>query len=339
MGGPTLRAISVGDVTRPKDVTGGNRVSRYVNVAMLQIASTSTEPDFQARKLEHWGKMAYYLDAMCTLNPNIDVVVAPEIYIDGMDPLHFHELAETIPGPMTDLFCAKAAQLGIWLVPGSMLEKMPGEDGFYNTAPLISPKGEIVMKYRKIFIPRPMEPSKPGREFPVYEAEGIGKIALMICADAHVPEVSRNLALNGAELILKPALQPHWIGNVRNLVPVVQTRAIENQCFVVSVNHPAPLAMGHSCICDPEGRIVEELGETDSYVVATLNLDDVTTARRKGFVGCFPLLQMVKQFKQEGVPLDKCYLGDLCVAPLFKELEGNVPTTPEEFLEQGHQTL
>ncbi len=62
------------------------------------------------------------------------------------------------------------------------------------------------MKYRKIFIPRPMEPSKPGREFPVYEAEGIGKIALMICADAHVPEVSHNLALNGAELVLKPGI-------------------------------------------------------------------------------------------------------------------------------------
>ena len=296
-------------------------MSRYVNVAMLQIASTSTEPDLRARKLEHWSKMCYYLDTMCALDPHIDLVVAPEIYIDGMDPLRFEELAETIPGPMTDLFCAKAAELGIWLVPGSMLEKVPGEGGFYNTALLISPRGDIALKYHKVFIPRPMEPSKPGKEFPVYEAEGIGKVALMICADAHIPEVARNLALSGAELILKPALQPHWIGNVRNLVPVVQTRAIENQCFIVSVNHPAPLGMGHSCICDPEGRIVEELGETDSYIVATLNLDDVTTTRQNGFAGCFPLLKLAKQFREEGVPLDACYLADLRQAPVFKDLE------------------
>lgn len=314
-------------------------MSRYLNVAMLQIASTSVNPDLEARKREHWGKMAFYLDTMCHLNPHINLVVAPEIYIDGMDPLHFDELAETIPGPMTDLFCAKAQELGIWLVPGSMLEKVPGEEGFYNATMLISPKGEIVMKYRKIFIPRPMEPSKPGREFPVYRIEGIGTVGLMICADAHVPEVARNLALNGAELLLKPALQPHWIGNVRNLVPVVQTRAIENQCFVVSVNHPAPLAMGHSCICDPEGRILEELGETDSYVVATLNMDDVKLAREQGFAGCFPLLKMVRTFRQEGVPLDQCYMGDLCEAPVFKELEGNAPLTPEELLREGHQML
>jgi predicted amidohydrolase len=314
-------------------------VSRYVNIAMLQIASTSMNPDLEARKREHWGKMAWYVDTMFHINPNIDVVVAPELYIDGLDPMNLAALGETIPGPLTDLFCAKAAEYGFWFVPGSMIEVVPGEEGFYNTTMLISPQGEIVLKHRKMFIPRPMEPSKPGREFAVYEAPGIGRVGLMICADAHVPEVARNLTMLGAELILKPALQPAWIGNVRNLVPIVQTRAIENQCFVVSVNHPAPVAMGHSCICDPDGRILDELEESDSFIMTTINMEDVRHMREQGFLGCFPFLKMLKTFTAQGVPFDACYTGDICKAPLFRELQGDAPMTPEEFLQQGHQAL
>jgi formamidase len=173
----------------------------------------------------------------------------------------------------------------------------------------------------------------------VYEADGIGKVGIMICADGHVPEVARNLAMNGAEIILKPALQPHWIGNVRNYVPVNQTRAIENQCFVVAVNHPAPIGMGHSCLCDPEGRLLEELGETDSFIVAQINMEDVRQAREQGFAGCFPLLKMVKTYHAQGIPFAGCYTGDICEAPIFKELDGDAPMTPDEFRRYGHQQL
>ncbi len=63
-----------------------------------------------------------------------------------------------------------------------------------------------------------------------------------------------------------------------------------------------------------------------------MNLDDVTTARRKGFVGCFPLLQIDEAVKAGRRARGPNRLGEeKCVAPLFKELEGNVPTTPEEF--------
>ena len=57
--------------------------------------------------------------------------------------------AEPIPGPLTERLCSLARQTGQWLVPGSMYEKEG--DSLYNTAIVISPQGEIVAKYRKMF--------------------------------------------------------------------------------------------------------------------------------------------------------------------------------------------
>jgi predicted amidohydrolase len=109
-------------------------------------------------------------------------------------------LAEPIPGPTSDSFCEKARRLGAWICPGSIIAKEAETDRILNTALLISPTGEIVLKYRKTFI-----------------------------------------------------------GGLRHRVPVSQVRAMENQCYLVSVNQAAPEGMGHSTVCDPEGRILEEL--------------------------------------------------------------------------------
>jgi formamidase len=153
-----------------------------------------------------------------------------------------------------------------------------GTDRLLNTALLISPFGEIVLKYRKTFIPYPFEASERGGEFPVYEIPGVGKFGIMICADAAIPEVARNLAFNGAEVILNPICQGIFIGGLRHRIPVSQVRAMENQCYMVSVNQAAPEGMGHSTVCDPEGRILEELETPESFAVVSLKLDDVRRA-------------------------------------------------------------
>ncbi|GED31124.1 MULTISPECIES: carbon-nitrogen hydrolase family protein [Brevibacillus] len=302
----------------------------YLNLALVQIASPSTNPDLEARKRENYEKLAYYVDTIAGMNPAVDLIAFPELYLNGLDPVNWLQMAETIPGPLTDLLCEKAKQHKKWLAPGSLQERAENSDEAYNTAILISPEGEIVMKYRKVFIPYPLEQSKPGSDFPVYEIPNIGKVGFMICADGHYPEAARNLALKGAEVIIKPTLQGDWIGGTRNNLPIAITRAIENQCFVVSINHPNPIGMGHSVAVDPEGRIIEELGDSESFTIVYLNLDEVRRVRENGSLGMFGFLKMLKGFKESGIEVDECYAADLTKAAVYQTLQKPYPKTPAD---------
>jgi len=312
-------------------------MAKYLNVGIVQVASSSMHPDLDARKRENWEKLSLWFDQVCMMSPTVDLLIAPELYVDGIDPYNWNELAEPIPGPLTDLMCEKARQLGKWISPGSMLEKPEEGETPYNSALLISPEGEIVLKYRKTYIPYPLEPSRPGSEFPVFEIPGVAKVGFMICSDGHAPEVARNLMFNGAEVILKPTLQPLWIGNVRNLTPFTEVRAAENQCYVVCVNHAGPVGMGHSAVADPEGRIVEELGEGEAWMLACLNLDEVRRCREVGSLGCFPFLRMVRDFQAMGVPLDGCYQRGIADAPVYESLPQKMWMSPDQVERFGEE--
>jgi len=302
----------------------------YLNVALVQVTSPSSNPDIEQRKMENYEKLSYYVDTISYANPAVDLIVFPELYLPGMDPVNYYETAETVPGPMTDMLCQKARESNMWLAPGTLFEKAEEAGEVYNTAVLISPEGEIVLKYRKVFIPYPLEPSLPGDDFPVYEIPSIGKIGFLICADSQHPEAARNLALKGAEVIVKPTLQGYWIGGLRNNLPVMITRALENQCYVISVNHPTPTGMGHSAAVDPEGRVIEELGDSESFTIVYLNLEEVRRVREYGTFGMFGFLKMLKDLKESGKPVDECYQRGIENAPVFQTHDLPFAKTPAD---------
>ena len=306
-------------------------MARLLRVAMVQLASDVDQPDLEARKARQIAKIDRYLETLTGIDPGIDLLVFPETCVSGFDPANWVGLAETIPGPSSEFFCGKARELGKWICPGSIIEKREGVAGTLNTSLLISPAGEVVLKYNKVFIPYPFDQALRGSEFPVYEIPGVGRIGIMICADHAVPEVARNLAFNGAEVILNPLCQGIFIGGLRHLVPLTQVRAMENQCYVVAVNQAAPPGMGHSLVCDPEGRIVEELEAVEAFAMVTLDLDEVHRLREHGSFGVSnQFLKMVRDCVEEGSPLDACYKRGLGNAPVFDTLTGRAPKTVEE---------
>jgi len=308
----------------------GSGSMSYLNVALVQVASPSYHPDIEQRKQENYEKLEYYVDTISNMNPIVDLITFPELYLPGLDPENWRSAAEPIPGPLTDKLCQTAKKYKKWLAPGSIVERAENEGEAYNTALLISPEGEIVMKYRKVFIPYPLELSIPGDDFPVYEIPNIGKVGFLICADGHYPEAARNLALKGAEVIIKPTLQGDWIGGQRNNIPIAITRAVENQCFVLSINHPNPIGMGHSVAIDPEGRIIEELGDSESFTIVYLNLEEVRRVREYGSMGMFGFLKMLKEFKESGKSVDECYQVGIEEAPIYQTFEKPNAKTPAE---------
>lgn len=299
-----------------------------LRLAIVQIASSSIQEDPKRKVEENLAKMIGYIDQIAMMNPRTEMIAFPELYINGVDPVNWRKMAEPIPeGPITQQLITKAKEVGMYIAPGSYFEL--GDDGnVYNTAILIAPDGEIVLKYRKVFIPYPLEPSHPGNEFPVYDIPNIGKIGFVICADGHYPESIRNLALKGAEVILKPTLQGEWIGGLRNHTPVAITRAIENQCYVVSIGQPSPIGMGDSVVVDPEGRIIEQLGVAESFTFVTLNLNEVRRVREEGSCGMFGFLKMLKEFKEQGCNVDEAYQRGIENGEVYKKLTFPHPKEP-----------
>jgi predicted amidohydrolase len=170
----------------------------------------------------------------------------------------------------------------------------------FNTAVVLSPQGELVASYRKIFPWRPYEPYVPGDRFVVFDMDDVGRFGLSICYDAWFPEVTRHLAWMGAEVVLN-VVKTTTPDRAQELV-LAQANSIVNQTFTVSVNCAGPIGEGRSLIVDPEGDIRLASADTSPAVlVATIDLDDVTRVREHGTAG---FNRMWSQFLPSDPPLE-----------------------------------
>jgi predicted amidohydrolase len=230
--------------------------------------------------------------------PHTKLVVYPELHMTpNTDVAGMERSAEPIPGPRTDILCALAAELGVWLVPGSSYEREGSR--IYNTALAVSPDGEIVARYRKCFPWRPWETTTPGDRFVVFDIPSIGRVGLSICYDTWFPEVARHLAWMGAEVILQPTLTP--TADRHQEVVLARATAITNQVFVVNLNAAAPSANGSSLIVDPEGNVLVQAGEAPIALTQVIDLAAVDRVRHYGTAG---LNRLWSQVQAEDPPLE-----------------------------------
>jgi predicted amidohydrolase len=306
----------------------------YLNVAMLQAVPRSDDPTWEVRRDANLAGMNTMVAKVRASNPLVDLAVFPEFYLAGLKGMVAPDawpadMAEELDGPLVQAACRIACDHKMWLIPGTFAEKSPDPQRPYNVAVLISPEGEIKLTYRKTFIPYPLEQSSAGFEYPVYEIPGIGKIGIVICADSSWPESVRNVALNGAEVVIRPNGESDWILGRSLHQAIAQVRAFENQCYFLDVNTGGPMGLGESLVVDPEGRIVQKLGPGELWTVAYLNLDEVRRVREQGS-GLFPMLKILKETKESGHRIDACYLDGIENAPVFETLKHPTARTPAE---------
>lgn len=153
-----------------------------------------------------------------------DLVVLPETltyYQSGRSPA---DAAEPVPGPTTEYFGRLAKEHSLYIVAG--LYERAGHL-VYNVAVLVGPDGSLVGKYRKVTLPTNEAENGvcPGHEYPVFDTR-FGKVGMMVCYDGFFPEVARELANRGAEVIAWPV----WGCNP----DLAKARAAENHVYVVS---------------------------------------------------------------------------------------------------------
>ncbi|WP_252106022.1 MULTISPECIES: carbon-nitrogen hydrolase family protein [unclassified Halomonas] len=278
-------------------------MARYLPILMMQEVARLHDSDAELQAFE--AEIAAQLSDFGADFEQPRMVVYPEMHLcsaSGTPEQRKRQLeaaAEPIDGPRDRHLSRIARHLGIWLLPGTVCEC--GSDGYlYNTAPVYSPEGERVAAYRKCFPWRPYEPYRPGDRLEVFDVPGIGRVGLAICYDIWFPETVRQLAWQGADVIINQVATTTCDRAQEQIL--VQANAIFNQVYMVSVNAATPSGEGQSLVVDPEGRIRARMpGATAGTLTDVLNLDEVDRVRTFGTAG---LNRMWSQFRGDDPVLE-----------------------------------
>ena len=257
---------------------------------------------------DNTDEMLKKLNWTIALFPWVDVIFFSELCLSGLDL----KLAIPIPNSSLDKLMAWAQKEEKWLIPGSFYEKEGAK--IYNTSVVISPAGEIVARYRKIFPWRPLEATEAGKEFCVFDIPGKGRFGLCICYDVWFPEVSRNLGWMGAEAVFCPTAT--YTSDRPQEMILAQANAISNQLYFLNVNGLGVGGVGCSIFVDPQGRILQTSGESEIIMTEIIDLDLVSRVREYGTLGTSQLWKDLAHFKGD-FPI---YQGDILRGEIFQSL-------------------
>jgi beta-ureidopropionase len=199
------------------------------------------------------------------------------------------DLAEPVPGPMTEAFARKARELGV--VTLINLFERDG-DRTYDCSPVLDADGSLLGRTRMVHITdydcfHERGYYAPGEMGPVVYETQAGRIGVAICYDRHYPEYMRALALRGADLVVVP--QAGAVGEWPEGLYEAEMRvaAFQNGYFVALCNRVGKeerlTFAGESFVCNPAGSVIARAPELESHIlVANLDLRQpaASSARR-----------------------------------------------------------
>ncbi|MCP3869174.1 MAG: carbon-nitrogen hydrolase family protein [Gammaproteobacteria bacterium] len=231
------------------------------------------------------------LDQLMSLYPWIQMVLFSELAPYGSN----RDFAQPMPGPAEQSFQAMAIRHGIWLIPGSYVERSDGR--LYNSSPIIDPRGNVVARYRKMFPFYPYEEGiSPGDQFCVFDVRGVGRFALTNCYDIWFPETTRTLVGMGAEVLLHPVMTTYVDRDID--IVMAHAAAASNQIYVFDINGLGAGGVGKSCVIDPSARFLHQSGSHEEFIPIEIDFDQV---RRQRIRGIRNLGQPLKSFRDRPV--------------------------------------
>ena len=219
-----------------------------------------------------------------------DFAVLPEMFCCPYQNDCFRPYGEAEGGPAQTALSALAAELGIYIVGGTVPELE--EDRVYNTCYVYDRRGRRIAKHRKAHLFdidvqggqrfRESDTFSPGDQITTFETE-FGTMGLCVCFDLRFEELARCMCLRGAQVIFVPAAfnmttgPAHW-------ELLFRQRAVDNQCFTVGVS-PARdeaasyVAYGNSMAVDPWGNVLCRAGAEETTLYADLDMDRLKAVR------------------------------------------------------------
>lgn len=225
----------------------------------------------------------------------VDLVALPELFNVGYFAFEAYDAyAEPVDGETLTRVREAAADHEIAVLGGSIVEDLaatetvatPADEGLANTAVLFDADGTLQHVYRKhhLFGYESAESALlvPGERIDTAVLDGV-TVGVTTCYDLRFPELYRRLVDAGAELLLVPSAWPY--PRVEHWTTLSRARAIENQCFVATINGAGRFEdadttlLGRSTVYDPWGTTLASSGDEPALVVADLDIEAVSRVR------------------------------------------------------------
>jgi omega-amidase len=222
-----------------------------------------------------------------------DIAVLPEMFNCPYDTKVFGLYAENSEdGPTVKALAEKAKELGIYIFGGSIPEEDAGR--IFNTCFVFGRNGSILGKHRKMHLFDINVPGKisfkesdvlsAGNDITVIDTE-FCKIGISICYDIRFPELSRLMALGGAEVIILPGAfnmvtgPAHW-------ELLMRTRALDNQVYIAAASpsrnyESSYISYGNSMITGPWGNVIQKADEKEEIIFADIMPSEIERVRRE----------------------------------------------------------
>jgi N-carbamoylputrescine amidase len=217
-------------------------------------------------------------------------------YFCQTEDIELFKLAETIPGPSTEVLSKVARQKKVVIIASLFEKRAAGV--YHNTAVIIDANGKIAGKYRKMHIPDdPLYYEKfyftPGDlGFQTHETK-YGKVGALVCWDQWFPEAARLTALSGAQFLFYPTAIG-WLPNEKAEMNQAQhsawetiqrAHAIANGVYVCVVNRVGREGKlnfwGQSFVADPFGRIIAKASsDQEEVLVVECDLEKIDETRQ-----------------------------------------------------------
>ncbi len=202
--------------------------------------------------------------------------------------------AETLEGPTLARVREVARKRSLWVMAGSIAEKVDAPKKTANTSALIADDGSIVAAYRKIHLFDVNIPD--GARYAESEVvvagdkvviapTPLGRVGLTVCYDLRFPELYRKLAALGAEVLSIPAAFTLFTGKDHWEV-LLRARAIENLAYVLA---PAQVGrhsanrqtFGNAMVVDPWGVVLARCPDGEGVCVAPFKRDRLERVRQE----------------------------------------------------------
>jgi formamidase len=249
-----------------------------IGMVQLQLPVVATPEDLARQRdriVELVGKARRSYPAM-------DLVVFPEYALHGLSMDTNPDIMCRLDGPEVDAFRAACVEHRIWGC-FSLMELNPGRNP-YNSGIVVDDRGELRLYYRKLHPWVPVEPWEPGDlGIPVCEGPNGSTLALIICHDGMFPEMARECAYKGADIMIRTAgytapIRRAWrVTNEANAFCNLMVTASVCMCGTDGTFD----SMGEAMIVDFDGTVLAQGGgRPDEIVCAEVRPKAVAEARR-----------------------------------------------------------
>jgi len=248
-----------------------------IGMVQLKLPVVKTKQDLLNQTKKICGLVKKARDGM----PTLDLVVFPEYALHGLSMDTNPEIMCSMEGPEVATFKQACIDNNIWAC-FSIMEYNPHGNP-YNSGIIIDNTGEVKLYYRKMHPWVPVEPWEPGdMGIPVCDGPNGSKIALIICHDGMFPEMARECAYKGADIMLRTAgytapIRHSWkITNQANAFCNLMVTASVCMCGTDGTFN----SMGEAMICNFDGTTIVEGGNiADEIITAEVRPDLIREAR------------------------------------------------------------